>query len=155
MAASSPQSRQRRFCEAVIVWLPGLVNVIVWLARFTVNVRVIGTAGAHVASPAWVACTLHEPAATRVIVAPLVPPAVQTAGVVVVNVTGSVEVGKLADFVELSADPWAVDRDRLIDEVQVAGTWLGGRRIDLDEFLSAVAAASHPGLPPRTHQGCC
>ncbi|BBZ67790.1 amidohydrolase [Mycolicibacterium insubricum] len=71
------------------------------------------------------------------------------------HLVGSIEVGKLADFVELSADPWAVDRDRLIDEVQVAGTWLGGRRIDLDEFLSAVAAASHPGLPPRTHQGCC
>ncbi len=40
-------------------------------------------------SPAWSASTVHVPAETSVIVAPFVPPAVQTSGVVVVNVTVS------------------------------------------------------------------
>ena len=37
--------------------------------------------------PAWLATTLHVPAFSNVIVAPFGPPAVQTVGVVVVNVT--------------------------------------------------------------------
>ena len=53
---------------------------------------------------------------------------------------GTLEVGKLADLVELSADPWAVDPHHLTDEVVVQGTWRGGQRIDLDAFLAAVEA---------------
>jgi predicted amidohydrolase YtcJ len=53
---------------------------------------------------------------------------------------GSIEVGKCADFVELSADPFEVDVNKLTDLVQVQGTWRGGRRIDLDAFLEQVKA---------------
>jgi predicted amidohydrolase YtcJ len=60
---------------------------------------------------------------------------------------GSLAVGKLADLVELSADPYAVDVHRLTDEVTVRGTWRGGHRIDLDAFLKEVAA-----LDPSEHQ---
>lgn len=59
---------------------------------------------------------------------------------------GSIEVGKRADFVELSADPFAVDVNRLTEHVQVQGTWRGGRRIDLDAFLSQVEA-----IKPEAH----
>jgi predicted amidohydrolase YtcJ len=59
---------------------------------------------------------------------------------------GSIEVGKCADFVELSADPFAVDVNTLTDLVQVQGTWRGGSRIDLDAFLSRVEA-----IKPDTH----
>lgn len=53
---------------------------------------------------------------------------------------GSIAVGKLADFVELSADPYAVDSDHLTDQVSVQGTWQGGHKIDLDAFLTQVEA---------------
>ena len=62
---------------------------------------------------------------------------------------GSIEVGKCADFVELSADPFAVDVNRLTEQVQVQGTWRGGRRIDLDEFLiqvEAIKSEAHASL---------
>ena len=62
---------------------------------------------------------------------------------------GSIEVGKCADFVELSADPFAVDVNRLTDLVRVQGTWRGGRRIDRDAFLGQVQAinpAAHSTL---------
>lgn len=70
---------------------------------------------------------------------------------------GSIEPGKLADFVELSADPYAVDPTRLTQDVQVLGTWRGGRRIDLDAFLAEIVAVdpsqhAHLGVP---HQKCC
>ena len=74
------------------------------------------------------------------------------------HLVGSVAPGKLADFVELSADPWAVQPGELIDSVQVSGTWVGGRRIDLDEFLGAVAAgdnSAHAHLAERNATGCC
>lgn len=74
------------------------------------------------------------------------------------HLVGSVEVGKLADFVELSADPWTVEPDTLIDTVTVTGTWLGGHRIDLDEFLSAVGGADnteHAHLAERNTKSCC
>ncbi|TRW88259.1 amidohydrolase family protein [Mycolicibacterium sp. 018/SC-01/001] len=74
------------------------------------------------------------------------------------HLVGSISVGKLADFVELSADPWEVEPTALIDTVQVTGTWLGGRRIDLDEFLGAVRAADnaeHAHLAERKATGCC
>jgi predicted amidohydrolase YtcJ len=53
---------------------------------------------------------------------------------------GSLTVGKLADLVELSADPYAVDPHKLTDEVKVGGTWHGGRKLDLDAFLKEVEA---------------
>src|SRR4051794_36250916 len=55
-------------------------------------------AGLNVRLPAWSARTVHRPAATSVIVAPLVPPAVHTAGVDVLNETGSNDVA-VADTV--------------------------------------------------------
>jgi predicted amidohydrolase YtcJ len=60
---------------------------------------------------------------------------------------GSIEVGKIADFVELSADPFTVDVNRLTDLVQVKGTWRGGQRIDLDRFLQHIQS-----LDPATHR---
>ncbi|PRC45687.1 amidohydrolase, partial [Mycobacterium sp. ITM-2017-0098] len=74
------------------------------------------------------------------------------------HLVGSIEVGKLADFVELTADPWTVDPVSLIDTVTVTGTWLGGRRIDLDEFVTAVGGtdnAEHAHLAERPAKGCC
>ena len=61
------------------------------------------------------------------------------------HLVGSLAVGKLADLVELSADPFAVAPEGLADEVAVLGTWLGGERIDLDEFLAAARALPAPG----------
>ena len=65
------------------------------------------------------------------------------------NEIGSIAVGKLADFVELSIDPYRAEPTTFCDQVTVAGTWRGGRRIDLDAFLSEVSAidpASHAHL---------
>ena len=56
------------------------------------------------------------------------------------------ETGKCADFVELSADPFEVDVNKLTSLVQVQGTWRGGRRINLDAFLDQVKA-----INPATH----
>ncbi|MBX7431590.1 amidohydrolase family protein [Mycobacterium sp. Y57] len=73
------------------------------------------------------------------------------------HLVGSIEVGKLADFVELTADPWTVEPAELIDTVRVTGTWLGGQRIDLDAFLAAVGGgdnSAHAHLAERT-AGCC
>ncbi|MBM9469493.1 amidohydrolase [Nakamurella leprariae] len=58
---------------------------------------------------------------------------------------GSIEPGKLADFVELSADPHQVDPTAFIDQVAVLGTWRGGRRIDLGAFLAQVEAVDPSG----------
>lgn len=52
---------------------------------------------------------------------------------------GSIEVGKFADFAQLSADPYAV-KPSDIHNIAVSGTWLGGKRIDLDAFLSQIEA---------------
>lgn len=49
---------------------------------------------------------------------------------------GSIAVGKLADFVELSADPFAVDVETLTEHVKVLGTWSGGHKVNLDSFLA-------------------
>jgi predicted amidohydrolase YtcJ len=70
---------------------------------------------------------------------------------------GSITAGKLADFVELSADPYTVDPDHLTDQVQVQGTWLSGERIDLGAFLAA-AGASDPTEHSHLHtvgRACC
>ena len=72
---------------------------------------------------------------------------------------GSITIGKLADFTELAADPYAVDPAQLADNATVTGTWLGGNRIDLDTFLGAMGGSdtsSHAHLAQRAGQsGCC
>jgi imidazolonepropionase-like amidohydrolase len=72
---------------------------------------------------------------------------------------GSITVGKLADFTELAADPYAVDPAQLADKATVTGTWLAGNRVDLDTFLDAVGgsdASPHAHLAQRAGQpGCC
>ena len=74
------------------------------------------------------------------------------------DTVGSLEIGKLADLVELSRDPYTVDPLRIASDVSVLGTWLGGRRIDLEAFESAVAAmdpAPHKALAKPRHHTCC
>ena len=61
---------------------------------------------------------------------------------------GSLAPGKYADLVELSADIYAVPVDKIADEVKVLGTWLGGKKIDLDAFVEEVDA-----IDPTAHQG--
>lgn len=74
------------------------------------------------------------------------------------DTVGSLEIGKLADLVELSRDPYTVDPLRIASDVSVLGTWLGERRIDLEAFESAVAAmdpAPHKALAKPRHHACC
>ena len=63
------------------------------------------------------------------------------------KLVGSIEVGKLADFTELTADPYTVDPAHLADTAQVSGTWLSGKRIDLDAFVGAVRGADAAPTP--------
>ena len=51
---------------------------------------------------------------------------------------GSIEVGKYADFVELDKDPYEVAPTELQKEMKTLGTWVGGRRINLDTFMAEV-----------------
>jgi predicted amidohydrolase YtcJ len=71
---------------------------------------------------------------------------------------GSVEVGKLADLVELSADPYAVDPGALSENVKVLGTWSAGRKVDLDAFMTEISQidpAEHADLHQHvTHPQC-
>lgn len=60
---------------------------------------------------------------------------------------GSLEVGKYADLVELSTDPYTADPRSLAAQVKVQGTWLGGRRLDTDAYIAQVTA-----LGEATHQ---
>ena len=60
---------------------------------------------------------------------------------------GSLAVGKYADLVELSADFYAVPVDQITEKVTVLGTWLGGRKIDLDTFVAQVKT-----IDPTEHQ---
>ncbi len=53
---------------------------------------------------------------------------------------GSLAVGKYADLVELSADIYTVPADRIVEQVKVLGTWVGGRKIDIDGYVAAVKA---------------
>ena len=66
---------------------------------------------------------------------------------------GSLEVGKYADLVELSADITAVNPNEILDKVKVKGTWLGGKKIDIAQFLkeiSAIDPSEHSGLVDAT-----
>ena len=72
------------------------------------------------------------------------------------DLVGSISVGKMADFVELSMDPYMADPTKLATQVKVQGTWLGGHKIDLDSFLSEITAidpSEHANL--ATTQGKC
>ena len=75
------------------------------------------------------------------------------------DLVGSIAAGKLADFVELSGDPYEVEPARLADTITVKGTWLGGHRIDTDEFLAAARALDptpHAHLRDQNHsKHCC
>ncbi len=71
---------------------------------------------------------------------------------------GTIEVGKLADFVELSADPTAVDPHSLTKEVKVRGTWIGGRKIDVRSFVAEVKRVDpvpHRHLATAARHRCC
>ena len=73
------------------------------------------------------------------------------------DLVGSITVGKMADFVELSMDPYLADPTKLATEVVVQGTWLGGRKLDLDSFLSEITAvdpSEHANLA-TTQNKCC
>lgn len=61
---------------------------------------------------------------------------------------GSLEVGKYADLVELSADITAVKPIEITKKVKVKGTWLGGKKIDTTKFLEQITA-----IDPTQHQG--
>ena len=71
---------------------------------------------------------------------------------------GSLAVGKYADLVELSADIYTVPADNIVDEVKVLGTWLGGRKIDLDGFIDEVTSidpTEHHDLAQHATKGKC
>lgn len=73
---------------------------------------------------------------------------------------GSIEVGKLADFAELSSDPYQADLHKLTEQVKVLGTWVGGKKIDLDAFIAQVDAmdpTEHKDLAKHVHASkkCC
>lgn len=73
---------------------------------------------------------------------------------------GSITAGKLADFVELSADVYTVEPDQISEAVKVLGTWLGGKRIDPEKFIAEVAAidpTQHAALSKEAElaKKCC
>lgn len=59
---------------------------------------------------------------------------------------GSLAVGKYADLVELSADIYTVPADQIVDQVKVLGTWVGGRKVDIDAYIAGVK-----GIDPTEH----
>ena len=61
---------------------------------------------------------------------------------------GSLEVGKYADLVELSADLTAIDPNQIKEKVKVQGTWLGGKKIDVAKFINEIKA-----IDPSEHKG--
>jgi predicted amidohydrolase YtcJ len=74
------------------------------------------------------------------------------------NLIGSLEVGKLADFTELAADPYAVDPAHLAEKATVTGTWLSGERTDLSAFVGAVSGTDpspHAHLADAPRHTCC
>ena len=60
---------------------------------------------------------------------------------------GSLEVGKYADFVELSTDLTQVNPIEITEKVKVQGTWLGGKKIDRTKFLEEITA-----IDPSEHK---
>lgn len=71
---------------------------------------------------------------------------------------GSIEVGKLADLVELASDPYAVDSHDIEKKCKVQGTWIGGRKVDLKAYSAEVEQADpthHRHLATVNHHPCC
>lgn len=56
---------------------------------------------------------------------------------------GSIEPGKLADLSLVNTDPYLVDPARLQDTMEFQGTWISGRRVDLDRFMTSVGEVAH------------
>ena len=59
----------------------------------------------------------------------------------------SLAVGKYADLVELSTDIYTVPADQIVERVKVLGTWVAGKKIDIDDYIAAVKA-----IDPTEHQ---
>ena len=51
---------------------------------------------------------------------------------------GSLAVGKLADLVQLSTDPYAADVSQLTEQVKVEATWVNGAKVDTDAFVAYI-----------------
>jgi len=71
---------------------------------------------------------------------------------------GSIKVGKLADLVQLSADPYAVDSDKLTEQVNVQATWVNGTKIDTNTFVANIEAidpSEHQHLPQAALSHTC
>jgi predicted amidohydrolase YtcJ len=73
------------------------------------------------------------------------------------HLVGSIEVGKLADFVQLDVDPHEVDPMQIDSGISVIATWLNGERIDLKAFETAAGVEDptphmHLAASPRR---CC
>lgn len=71
---------------------------------------------------------------------------------------GSIKVGKLADLVQLSADPYTVDSDKLTDQVTVHATWVNGAKIDTNAFVANIEAidpSEHQNLPQAALSHTC
>ena len=52
---------------------------------------------------------------------------------------GSISMGKLADFVQLSADPYDADPLHLTERVKVMSTWASGVRVDTKAFMEDIS----------------
>jgi len=59
---------------------------------------------------------------------------------------GPTEVGKFADLVGLDSEPHAVD-PASIDKIKIQGTWLAGKPVDGDAYLTQIEA-----IDPSEHQ---
>ena len=59
--------------------------------------------------------------------------------------------GKYADLVELSMDPYLADPLKLASQVKVQGTWRSGRKIDLDAYMAQIQAVEAAGTHPVDH----
>ncbi|QBE67740.1 hypothetical protein SynWH8101_0126 [Synechococcus sp. WH 8101] len=71
---------------------------------------------------------------------------------------GSIEVGKLADFVQLDVDPHDVEPMHLEDGITVQATWLGGERLDIAAFERAAGVSDpepHRHLATAVVRRCC
>jgi len=67
------------------------------------------------------------------------------------NEIGSLAVGMYADLVELSMDPYLADPTTLATQVKVQGTWLSGKKVDLDSFMTQIQAVEAAGTHPVDH----
>ncbi|MFM8351158.1 MAG: amidohydrolase [Actinomycetales bacterium] len=64
---------------------------------------------------------------------------------------GSLAVGKFADLVELSMDPYLAEPLKLASQVKVQGTWRSGRKIDLDAYMQQIQAVEAAGTHSVDH----